>query len=1174
MSAPRNTHHVHPSTQSFDALHINGYHTHRATSRTPNRLPTPLPSIHSAATTDVDLGADEDPKVSIFAELFLRSEARLEALFDAENNGGALQSSAHPAEPEVEEHDKPLEDAPRDVPAPFKKPARAIDEDDYDDSDAEDDDVPVNVSPLKAKSTGPTAIPALSSAPMARDLSLTSSKVNSKPTAPSGINRSSEDARKELEQDKKATEDAAKRSFHTLFYTVENDRDAMFDQKKLEESERQVDAEMSRHNNSGHPLDKIAAGNGQQGTLSQTNLGASSLTLKHLIARIDMKRNKVIASDAELRNLMSEVRKNRSKWASEDRVGQEELYEAAEKVLSELKAMTEHSTAFLQRVNKRDAPDYYNVIKHPMDLGTMTKKLKAVQYKSKQEFVTDINLIWSNCLSYNANPEHFLRRHALFMRKETEKLVPLIPAIVIRDRAEVEAEERRQHQAEADIEGGEESDDEPIISSRGRKAPGKKAKKGSTAPRKAPAGNSDENHSGDTKPSSQHLAPTGLGAKLKNESLRAESEAATERSATDPTTPPPPRSITPSGVNGILGHDAAFTDADPLDVDGAEAFVDGAAALPDSQPEVEYEDAGYKTWKQVTKKDRALVTAERHRLFKGNEINEDEPALLRRKAGMRSWLRKQKQAVLEGAAGHKKAEVEAKEPEEAAPSGETLAEGIEGEEERVLPDYYDTLSAIPDLPSRLQWVENTPGEVEDACEDYLRILPKGLFTSPESPLAKKIEENMRQLQATRKICSKIAVVKQMQIQSQMYHGQFQKVDPAPLVEQDIDAHVMNDEGPVVNTEVSKAALKRSVAKLFFHAGFEEFQPSALDAVTDLASDFFMKITKTLVEYSQTPKIPVAKSVPGGADKAEEVMWKDRFTQEEMILHTLHENGSDLEALESYVKDETDRSGTKLVQMQDRMKAHLADLLRPALTDAGPDGSNAFNDGSDQFVSGDFADDFGEDFFGFRELGLDKELGLASMAVPLHLLQNRMHSAHQSQNPSNMSSNLPSALPPPAPLPPITVDNIDNQIGLVQQFFRAKLQANNNKALVEDDDLPQKQRFPKPRLPPTGKISSPRKRPIREPGPGKGHPRKKMKLNNDSNKPETEISRSPVGKLKLGVPTTTTTAPATENGDMMDTGKDGQPASPVKDKAKGKEGGKENLGGSNGGMISPESLEAT
>jgi hypothetical protein len=57
---------------------------------------------------------------------------------------------------------------------------------------------------------------------------------------------------------------------------------------------------------------------------------------------------------------MNEVRKNRSKWASEENVNQEELYEALEKVLTELKAHTEYSTPFLTRVNKRDAPNYYN----------------------------------------------------------------------------------------------------------------------------------------------------------------------------------------------------------------------------------------------------------------------------------------------------------------------------------------------------------------------------------------------------------------------------------------------------------------------------------------------------------------------------------------------------------------------------------------------------------------------------------------------------------------------------------------------------------------------------------------------------------------------------------------------------------------------------------------------
>ena len=91
------------------------------------------------------------------------------------------------------------------------------------------------------------------------------------------------------------------------------------------------------------------------------------------------------------------------------------------------------------------------------------------------------------------------------------------------------------------------------------------------------------------------------------------------------------------------------------------------------------------------------------------------------------------------------------------------------------------------------------------------------------------------------------------------------------------------------------------------------------------------------------------------------------------------------------------------------------------------------------------------------------------------------------------SNLPSTLPPPPPYPPVTIESIEQEIGLVQSFFKAKLATNNNNPLIEDEDLPQKQRFPKPRLPPTGKISSPRKKPMREAGPGKGHPKKKMKL---------------------------------------------------------------------------------
>ena len=395
----------------------------------------------------------------------------------------------------------------------------------------------------------------------------------------------------------------------------------------------------------------------------------------------------------------------------------------------------------------------------------MTKKLKAVQYKSKQDFVDDLNLIWANCLKYNANPEHFLRKHALYMRKETEKLVPLIPDIVIRDRAEVEAEERRLHSADGDVDGGEESDDEPIMSSRGRKAPGKKSKKGASTARKAPVTDFEGTPGPDSKPSLATFASSGSGAHLK-----VDSDTAMDGSQTGLSTPPPGM-LTPA-VNGVSSSVPPGSQVDGMEIDGFGSSVNGATlghSLSGHDDDIAHDDLEYKTWKQVTKKDRALVAAERNRLFKGDHLCPDEPALLRTKAGMRRWLRKQRQADDEGAAGESKTGPAIKDDEVVNPSGETLAEGMEGEEETVLPDYYDTLAAIPELPDRLRWIEDTEGQVIDPSEEFLRIVPKGSFISRDSILTRKMEANMRQMQETRKVCTKIGVVKQMQLQSQVCH---------------------------------------------------------------------------------------------------------------------------------------------------------------------------------------------------------------------------------------------------------------------------------------------------------------------------------------------------------------------------------------------------------------------
>jgi hypothetical protein len=45
--------------------------------------------------------------------------------------------------------------------------------------------------------------------------------------------------------------------------------------------------------------------------------------------------------------------------------------------------------------------DYPKIITHPMDLGTVKKNLLNGDYKTMQDFMSDINLIWQNCRTYN-----------------------------------------------------------------------------------------------------------------------------------------------------------------------------------------------------------------------------------------------------------------------------------------------------------------------------------------------------------------------------------------------------------------------------------------------------------------------------------------------------------------------------------------------------------------------------------------------------------------------------------------------------------------------------------------------------------------------------------------------------------------------------------------------------
>ncbi|KAI3611684.1 saga complex protein [Moniliophthora roreri] len=129
-------------------------------------------------------------------------------------------------------------------------------------------------------------------------------------------------------------------------------------------------------------------------------------------------------STTDLKLLLTTVKEGRRQ--SHDSRLADPFYDSLEGLLLDLRTVSidnHDAEAFLKPVLKAEAPDYYDVIQNPMDFQTMLRKVKQKQYKSKKEFKDDLDLIWSNCLTYNATPSHPLRKCALRLKAKADRLL-------------------------------------------------------------------------------------------------------------------------------------------------------------------------------------------------------------------------------------------------------------------------------------------------------------------------------------------------------------------------------------------------------------------------------------------------------------------------------------------------------------------------------------------------------------------------------------------------------------------------------------------------------------------------------------------------------------------------------------------------------------------------------
>ncbi|XP_057730936.1 uncharacterized protein LOC130946277 isoform X1 [Arachis stenosperma] len=88
-------------------------------------------------------------------------------------------------------------------------------------------------------------------------------------------------------------------------------------------------------------------------------------------------------------------------------------------ILDRLQKKDTHGV-FSEPVDPEELPDYHDIIRHPMDFGTVRKKLDGGLYTNLDQFESDVLLICSNAMQYNS-PDTIYYRQARAMQEIARK---------------------------------------------------------------------------------------------------------------------------------------------------------------------------------------------------------------------------------------------------------------------------------------------------------------------------------------------------------------------------------------------------------------------------------------------------------------------------------------------------------------------------------------------------------------------------------------------------------------------------------------------------------------------------------------------------------------------------------------------------------------------------------
>lgn len=767
------------------------------------------------------------------------------------------------------------------------------------------------------------------------------------------------------------------KNFNKIYHTFENDVVNIMKKRKLERSDRQLEDEEADDNNAQSENGEDTATN-DASTEKDPNVkiesdqkpkpknvtklislgGAVNLTMKNLLNRIEEKRDDMNITDIELKNLIMDVRKNRSKWSNYNRIGQEELYEACEKVVTELRGYTEHSTPFLNKVSKREAPNYYEVIKKPMDLNTVLKNLKQLHYTNKQQFVDDIMLIWQNCLMYNSDPKHFIRKDAIAMRKKALSLIPFIPDITIRDRIDVEREAAA---LAAKQKAEEETEKKGRKSTRGVGTGNKTSKKGPGASQ--PIEIKDENDVESDEVKEQSVAEPTPAPEQESEDNAlttddAQASKAPESSALD--------EIAKRDTTESVPPTSAGQDVEEEERNLQETKQQGAEGEPD--------DLETATWKSLTSASRYRLCVDRSKLFKNGKIQPEAEAILRDTNQMWNF----ETCLHEDPATNEKYRSSTRSYLDGGAIMHRSRQYYDEIDDPYLLEY-DISGGVPELKH-----DNTPvQEIEDKIIERLLSRGQTLESLPASKMKVNVVggtsivlENIGIMQDIRRICFKINLIRQLQVNKYVHQSEFIAPEIQRIKIHDIDPLGKLPTRDLMSESIAHVGMQKAVSALVMHNGFESTKPSCAAMLTQIAETYMGNLARSVklhMESNSINKLNLRKA--------------KQSTLKSMLEIVLCENGlENPDTLYSYYKESLVKKNKRLADIKMGLENFLRDLLRPSIQELS---ETQFADGSDQFVNGEFSDEIGDDFFGFKELGLDKEFSMLTSSIPLHLLQSKL-----------------------------------------------------------------------------------------------------------------------------------------------------------------------------------------